>query len=102
MHSSAAPLAQSIFRIDEAVQDTRLADSDEEDASVVSKAPDLGNDGKLVINGVDGRVALPGFEVGLMSRNAMKESLENAVQSFRSKSSVSMRHALPGCCGAVT
>jgi hypothetical protein len=97
-----APLAQSNFRNDESVQDTRLADSDDEDASAVSKATDPGNDGKLVINGVEGRVALPGFEVGLMSRNAMKESLENAVQSFRSKSTVSMRHALPGCCGAVT
>jgi hypothetical protein len=97
-----APLAQSNFRIDDSVQDTRLADSDDEDASAVSKAPHPGNDGKLVINGVEGRVALPGFEVGLMSRNAMKESLENAVQSFRSKSTVSMRHALRGCHAAVT
>ena len=48
MHSSVAPLAQSNFRIDDSVQDTRLADSDDEDASAVSKAPDPGNDGKLV------------------------------------------------------
>jgi hypothetical protein len=74
--------------IDDTVKGTRLVDSDEEDNVGMNAMPEQGKDGKLVINGVDGRVALPGFEVGLMSRNSMKESLENAVQSFRSKSVV--------------
>lgn len=84
------PMSQSAGAgIDDTVKETRLVDSDEEDNVGMNAMPEQGKDGKLVINGVDGRVALPGFEVGLMSRNSMKESLENAVQSFRSKSVVS-------------
>ena len=82
---SAAPMPQAI---DDAFKETRLVDSDEEDNVAASSIQEQGSDGKLVINGIEGRVALPGFDVGLMSRNAMKESLENAVQSFRSKSVV--------------
>ena len=74
--------------IHDAVKGTRLVDSDEEDNAGMNAMQEPGKDGKLVINGIEGRVALPGFEVGLMSRNSVKESLENAVQSFRSKSVV--------------
>ncbi len=74
--------------VEDSVGSTRLDDSDDE-GQVTSKAmQEQSADGKLVINGIEGTVALPGFDVGLMSRNAMKESLENAVQSFRSKSVV--------------
>ena len=85
---AALPL-QHVFGIEDAVERTRLDDSDDEGSAAVSAAQEQGSDGKLVINGIEGRVALPGFEVGLMTRNAMKESLESAVQSFRSKSVVS-------------
>ncbi len=85
---AALPL-QQVFGIEDAMERTRLDDSDDEGSVAVSAAQGQGIDGKLVINGIEGRVALPGFEVGLMTRNAMKESLESAVQSFRSKSVVS-------------
>jgi hypothetical protein len=85
---AALPL-QPFFGIEDAMELTRLDDSDDEGRAVVSVAQEQASDGKLVINGIEGRVALPGFEVGLMTRNAMKESLESAVQSFRSKSVVS-------------
>ncbi len=81
-------LAQQGLRIDDNIEEARLVDSDEEDNAAASGAQEQGSDGRLVINGIEGRVALPGFDVGLMSRNAMKESLENTVQSFRSKSVV--------------
>ena len=76
---------------------TRLVDSDEEDSGGTA-TQDAGNDGSLVISGVDGRVSLPGFQLGLMSGNAMKESLENAVQSFRSKGTVSSAPPPPRVC----
>ena len=76
---------------------TRLADSDEEDSGGAA-TQEAGNDGTLVISGVDGRVSLPGFQLGLMSGNAMKESLENAVQSFRSKGTVSSAPPPPRVC----
>ena len=74
--------------IDDTAMGTRLVDSDEEDNVGMNAMQEQGKDRKLVINGIEGRVALPGFEVGFMSQNSVKESLENAVQSFRSKSVV--------------
>jgi hypothetical protein len=89
-HESNASLP-ALVPAEEVLSEARLADSDEDDGAAESSKQEIMNSGKLVINGIEGSVALPGYDLGLMSRNSMKESLENAVSSFRSKSTVRQR-----------